>query len=614
MSEPSRPVELAAVGGGFATSSTRSPVPVAEWGPEAARRTLAAREQLLHGPIELGSDLADAVRTDIATSWRRCRLAGVDPGTTPTLPHDPGREPSERLLRAARPVLERLVGELSKTVISLADSSCWIVWRSSVDRALLAGLDSVSAAPGSLLAEDVAGTNGLGSVAETRRPMIVAGPEHYLDAMMGFTCVGVPVLEPMTGRLAGVLDLTCRYQDTNEHLLPLIAQAAREIEYRLADGVSSHERALFDAFARTARTPALAVASLNDEYLFTNAQAAQLFDPADHALLWDWASPSVHTGRTVTGEVRLTRGRTVSVRCVPVEANLDTIGALITMRPARPSTPARPRRRQRGTDAVLPVWDRLLGQTGDAVASRRCIMLSGEPGTGKTVLARAVHAALGDAGPLLEVDCALWDSASLTRAIVDPTATLLLRHSDCLDHRAAMAVLAHLERCAARVLLTGSPTDAEPSVFGRLADRTDYVVEVPPLRERREDIPGLTTALIADIHPTGLRPRCSSDAVSALIRQEWPGNVAELRRVLSTALVNSRHGDVVLDDLPAAYRALGSRARPLASLEQAERSTIVAALRRSEWHHADAAAELGISRATIYRKIKKLGIHRPARS
>lgn len=581
------------------------------WGPEVRRRTRAARDQLLGSPE--GDRAVDrAVRHEIATSWRRSQLSGLDPGWRPALPYDPDREGHPRLVRAATPVLERLSAHLDNTAITLADSASWLLWRAAADRALLTGLDRIHAAPGSLLAEDVAGTNGLGTVLETQGPVMVAGPEHYLDEMQDFTCVGVPVRDPLSGRLEGVIALTCRYRDTNEHLLPLVVDAAREIENRLGEGASTRERALFEAFLRTARSPALAVASMNDEYLLTNAQAAQLFEPTDHALLWHWAQDAMRTGRPMTGQVTLSHGHDVDVRCCAVNDGAEAAGVLLAMRPSRPGGSAA--RTAAVPVAAVPVWSQVLDHGCRLARAWRRVAVTGEQGSGKAFLARAVHAAVLPDTALVELDFAVDGTGPFVEGLRSPGTTFVLRHVDGLPRREAFRLAALLERATAHVFLTVDPDAVDPALLGRLLDRTEGSVTVPPLRDRRQDLPGLTAALLASLAAGGRVPRCTSDAVTALMNHDLPGNTAELRRVLATALATSTDLDITVDDLPPGHRTVSRRGRRLIALEEAERATIVAALRRSGWNAEQAAEDLGVSRATIYRKMKALSIRRPVRA
>jgi transcriptional regulator of acetoin/glycerol metabolism len=588
------------------------------WSPEGLRRIQRARERLLSaGTAETWPD-DELIRPEIAASWRRSVLMGVDPHGRRGIPYDPEREAAPRLLRAAEPVLDRLVQQLSgtSTAVVLADSKAWILWRGAGMRSLFAGLDRINASLGCCLGEELVGTNGLGTVVEERRPSVIVGGEHYQESMQDFTCVGVPVLNPLNGRLEGVLDLTCRSRDTNELLLPLLTAAVREIGQRLREQASARERALFDEFIKQSRRQPQAVASLNEDFLITNSAAASLFEPADHALLWDWAGSAVATGRSVAGELRLTRDIAVHARCTPVDdGGGSTAGVVITMTPtagrgtsARTAAPG-----SRAWRLVLNQVDRLARMTGP-------VLLRGEPGVGKVHLARRLHAARGADGPFITLDCrahrfrcgAWLDEVS--DAVATPGATVVLRHVHGLPEPVAATVSGLIGSAPARVVLTavdaGVGETASPAV-SELADIVEVTVTVPPLRERLEDLPALIGDLLVELAGDEAPPRCTGQVLSALKHQPWPDNVRELRRALATALVNCMHFDLTAHDLPAAYRKLPAR-RTLALLESTERDAIVSALKKAGWNKDEAAAELGISRATIYRKIKRFGIRTPA--
>ena len=92
---------------------------------------------------------------------------------------------------------------------------------------------------------------------------------------------------------------------------------------------------------------------------------------------------------------------------------------------------------------------------------------------------------------------------------------------------------------------------------------------------------------------------------------QWPGNVRQLRQVVTTALVRSMSCDITIDDLPADYRGAAG-GRQLSALERAERQALLTALRAAAGNREAAARELGISRATIYRKLRRLGIREDA--
>jgi transcriptional regulator of acetoin/glycerol metabolism len=608
---------LAPDGGGGRGVRARAEPP--RWSPEGLRRTQRARERLLStGTADRTWATDGLIRPEIAASWRRSLMMGVDPSGRRGTRYDPDREAAPRLLRAAEPVLDRLVQQLegTSTAVVLADSKAWILWRGAGVRSLFAGLDRIDASLGCCMGEEVVGTNGLGTVIEERRPSVIVGGEHYQDNMQDFTCVGVPVLHPLNGRLEGVLDLTCRSRDTNELLLPLLTEAVREIGQRLREQASVREHALFDEFIKQTRRQPQAVASLNEDFLITNAAAAQLFEPADHALLWDWASNAVATGTSVAGELRLTRDIEVHARCAPVDdGDGSPAGVVITMT----STPGRDTR-ARSDRTRSRAWQLVLRQVGRLARMDGPVLLRGEPGVGKVHLARRLHDTRDANGAFVTLDCrahryrcAAWLD-EVAHAVAAPGATVVLRHVHELPDPVAGAVSGIVGSAVARIVLSAvdeSAHEAASPAGGGIADLAEVTVTVPPLRERLADLPALVSELLTELSGDEAAPRCTGPVLSALKRQPWPENIRELRRVLATALVNCMHFDLTIHDLPPGYRQLPAR-RALALLESTERDAIVTALRKTGWNKDEAAAELGISRATIYRKIKRFGIRTPA--
>jgi len=137
----------------------------------------------------------------------------------------------------AAPVMARLAEELEGTGIGilLADSRGHIISRRSGERHVLRLLDQVELAPGSHYDEDHVGTNAIGTAVALARPSVVAGPEHFADALGKMACAASPLTDAH-GQLIGVLDLTCAARDFNPLMLPLAKHAVAEITAKLAAG------------------------------------------------------------------------------------------------------------------------------------------------------------------------------------------------------------------------------------------------------------------------------------------------------------------------------------------------------------------------------------------
>ncbi len=149
-----------------------------------------------------------------------------------------------------------------------------------------------------------------------------------------------------------------------------------------------------------------------------------------------------------------------------------------------------------------------------------------------------------------------------------------------------------------------------------------YSIEVPPLRERAEDISLLAQSFLQEFAAEMDKPvhQIAADALAALQRYGWPGNVRELRNAMERAVLTARGSEVALQDLPQAIIRTAAAAEDLALpawerrqdldswLEQVEREAIVAALRECNGVQVEAARRLGISERSLWHRIKKLAI------
>ncbi|QXC61291.1 GAF domain-containing protein [Aquihabitans sp. G128] len=173
-------------------------------------------------------------RPEIAASWARSLRSGVTgDALAPSLAAD--ADPTGRLASLAAPVLDRLSSTLAdtRTTVVLTDAHAGVLDRRAGTQPLGDLLDGIGLVPGYSYAEDVVGTNGMGTAAEERRAVLVKGPEHYAEALRPLTCMGVPIEHPVTGRLEGVLDLTCFNEDAGPWMAPLVAEAVAGIRGQL---------------------------------------------------------------------------------------------------------------------------------------------------------------------------------------------------------------------------------------------------------------------------------------------------------------------------------------------------------------------------------------------
>jgi transcriptional regulator of acetoin/glycerol metabolism len=153
---------------------------------------------------------AGIVRDTILASWTRSREWAVDVDDV-ELTSEFDLVPDSPLIRAARPVIADVADSLATEPVSviLTDSDGVVLERRTGDSTLHQHLDRISLAPGYSYAERVIGTNGIGTALEGRGPVQVYGHEHYVENLADLACAGSPIWHPVTGKLLGVIDLTC---------------------------------------------------------------------------------------------------------------------------------------------------------------------------------------------------------------------------------------------------------------------------------------------------------------------------------------------------------------------------------------------------------------------
>ena len=298
--------------------------------------------------------------------------------------------------------------------------------------------------------------------------------------------------------------------------------------------------------------------------------------------------------------------------------------------------------------ARSPLTVELFQQVALIAPSEARVFITGESGTGKEVVADVIHAWSARAnGPLIKVNCAAIPETLLESelfghekgAFTGASATRIGRFEEAdggtifLDEIAEMtsALQAKLLRVTqdgkfqrigsnreirtnAR-LVAASNRDLEAEVkAGRFREDLFYrlnVVELnlPPLRERREDILPLTDLFISQLARS--RARLAEATADCLKNYPWPGNVRELRNVIERAVLLSQSELILPEHLPAKLRDAAKQNIPALTLDsqtmdEIERNAIIVALKQHKSNRTETAKALGISRRALLYKLQRL--------
>jgi hypothetical protein len=229
-------------------------------------------------------------------------------------------------------------------------------------------------------------------------------------------------------------------------------------------------------------------------------------------------------------------------------------------------------------------------------------------------MAHALHDLSGTDGPLsvFNAALALLDGFAVwlgrIRARVGGPGSLVLTHLETLAGTEALALAALLDKHEGawpRLIGTATRCPGEASPTGPHVDRLAiHCVDLPPLRERQGDVPELVKRL-ARRHGDD-RLRFSSEAIRALVDAPWPANVRQLETLVRRLAVNRKPNAVGLQDLPPDLVCASQHG--LTALQRLQMEAIMAALGKSGSNIKLAAAELGVSRSTLYRRLREMHI------
>jgi transcriptional regulator with PAS, ATPase and Fis domain len=529
------------------------------------------------------------------------------------------------------------------------------------------------------------GTNAIGTAIVERAPVRVHAWEHFCAENQFLTCSAAPIADP-DGNLVGVIDISGDFRDANPHTLGIVMAAVRAIENQLRleqamnrlTAVSRWSHALVQGY-----TDGLVAVDNDGVVAEINARGGEILGiDATLALgnrfnqVYRGEVPIlevIRTGREYRNqEIILDRsGRRVqSSGSLLRDENGSIVGAVAFLRELQVpltvrKTPVFFSRRYQFEDII---GDSLAMQTAREWASlaatcNSTVLILGDSGTGKELFANAIHyASARNRGPFLALNCAAmpeslieselfgYSDGSFTGAkkggqggkfeMANGGTIFLDEIGEMSMNMQAKLLRVLQERTVSRI---GSSTETNVDIrviaathcdltrnveAGRFREDLYYrlavlELKVPPLRERKEDIPALARNLIGKITKRLERPApaIGEDALERLSSHSWPGNVREMENVLERALIRARgsstlapeHIELPENALRPTHRCTPDSPPPgepvgPGRLRDMEKRVIAEALSACRGNIKQAALRLGIARNTLYRKMQEFGL------
>jgi transcriptional regulator of acetoin/glycerol metabolism len=542
----------------------------------------------------------------LTKSWQRSQeLLGL-PANITDVPQVAEELLDAHLLDMFQAPLTRFSDSLDGTGLGLllADSRGQILQRWCSDRSVTAHLDRIGTMRGAVLAESTVGTNGVGTVAATGHSVQIRGAEHFADFYSNAICTGAPVRHPMSGKLLAVVTLSCEVAPGSQFLRPLLRTVTTQLEQHVLDVEQPSVRRTFNTFLTMSRTlPDPVVAFGPQGLLVQNKQAGRLStrDLNQIRLVCEDGVPSgKYALELTTGMVSLLVTTLDPGNTVVVVLEQDVEHPPVQVR----SVNRAPRPELAGLSSP---WLALVRDVSSRRSGPAPLIIAGEPGVGKTSLAlgspfrpdlRIPSRTLVDAAERHVAGRRKWLQQLSNR--LTSGEPIVIRAVETLDPPALAGLRSVLESAPmdssiVLTLTTGSREDAE--AFGLKYGAS--CVWLPPLRERAADIPVLCRAFAATSVTQPVRG-LSKETEAVLRAYRWPGNVRELRTVFAQVTSVNKPGPVLPSELPESMQIV----KALSLIERVEVDAIRAALAEANGNRGRAAEILGLSKATVYRKLK----------
>lgn len=609
-------------------------------GIERARQALERGDRLPTG----------ALPPAVAESWQRCRDLGLDPRSTPqgdVIPFSAvsrRREAVAALRRLALAEMKLLHSQIagSNFMIALGDAE-GVVLDTISDQHFADSAAGRSIIPGSVWSETKHGTNALGLAARGERAVAVFGREHYFSCHGHLSCMASPILDSR-GNILGLLDASCSNEARQQHTHALVRMAAAQIE----NGLIFQERTDCFILAFHPRieyldtlSAGLVAVSRDGEIFSLNRPGTALLEglPATAGSQFDDLFAAGFSN-TIDG---LLKGGIIAIR--------DRAGSGVFM-VCRQIGQRPPQRPPRGTAPVAipllpdfvcedPALKRAVTEIDQAALLRIPILITGETGTGKELMARYVHDVSGRKGEFVAVNCGAvpeqlfvaeifgHERGAFTNArsegspglarIADK-GTLFLDEVADIPMAAQAALLRFLDSMEVRAvgghktekfdvqIVSATNRDMEEMVVARqfradLLYRLNAItIYIPPLGAR-SDFALIVEHLVRKLAPDAA---ITDAAIARLSQRRWPGNIRELQAVLQRALLRRKMAYVDEDSFEADEPAVASgaceacRAHPLSARKCLEIRTT---FRASGNNVSRTARLLGLSRTTVYKHI-----------
>jgi transcriptional regulator of acetoin/glycerol metabolism len=626
--------------------------------------------------------LSDKLRKNVLDSWKRCQETGVDPRQMQTKAvltdnqlHQLLKE--SELYQIAKPIIDDLFFKMTGTgyLVTLSDQNGRIIYLKG-DPHILREAEKMNFAPGMDWSENTAGTNAIGTSIVTKKPIQIFSAEHFCQGCHPWTCSSAPITHPFTQEIIGAIDFTGFWSNAQPHTLGFAISIAQVIEKQLEHVYIKVNNYLTESFFQGVKKWKTNHILVLNHAFFVVKSSEKLMEffkfphirnlmvnPDFHDLINELKMMFAFSDRNYTSGELMVRDFTVlAIERIHFRGTVAGYMVVFKDKKKAPLTPSR-------LIAKDDQWREVIGTSeGFLTALYKCqkaapsnvpILLLGESGTGKEKIAQSIHKSSQRYDkPFLAINCGAiqkeligselfgYESGTFTGGAKEGKKGKFEEANGgtlFLDEIGEMPLdlQVHLLRVLQEKEITRLGGSRPISINVRIIAATHknlydlckrglfredlffrlnvVTVNIPPLRERKEDIPLITDYFLNQFAKKYGKNSFSlaEDTLTYFFEYTWPGNIRELQNALEHAVIFSDSPVIKLEDLPAYLIenkmncTTNNQQKDLSLIEAEEQKMLIRLLQETGWNLSAVAKRMNMARSTLYRKLKKYQLNQP---
>lgn len=606
------------------------------------------------------------VRKEILDSWVRCQTNGVNPEKKLASKALSSSElellrSNSELYRIAKPIIDYIYHSIIGTgyVITLNDHDGKMIYLKG-EKEIIRKVEKMNFAPGMDWSEQAAGTNAIGTSIVAKMPIQIFSAEHFCEGFHPMTCSSSPIFHPYTKEVIGAIDLTGLWPSTQPHTLGLAVSLAQMIEQQLFTYNLKKYLQLDEYYREYAKRwkNQLTIMFSND-YVLVNGdpsllKALQLSHDIsldNHLKVKKYLQhPTKYFNQSDEYDF---------IKLEPVVINNEKVGDLAIFNKRSVITKKH---------KTLPNNHHFIGQSPEMIEIEQKIqqissidtpiLITGETGTGKEVLARYIHEVSNRKNkPFIAINCGAlpkeliaselfgYEKGTFTGAKKDGKrgkfeeadgGTIFLDEIGEMPLDLQVHLLRVLQEKEFTRLGSSKPIKIDVKIIAATNRDLQEMIEkglfrqdlyfrlnvislkIPPLRERKSDILPLSQHFIhhfAKKYNKTKKFYLSKSVEDLFYNYSWPGNIRELKNAIEHAVIFSTSDEIDINHLPEYFSNIDNEhssqeknTSNLTVIEEMEKEKIKKLLNEKNGNISAVSRELNIARSTLYRKLKKYNL------